>query len=147
MSLRKRLNEDLKDAMRSKHASRRDTYRGLLAAVKQVEVDQQQELDDDGIVKVLMAEAKKRREAIESYESAGRADDAHAEQVELSLIGEYLPEQMSRDAIRAIAETVISEVGATSMKDMGKIMPAVMSKVKGQADGRLVSEVVREMLS
>ncbi len=146
MSMKERITQDLKDAMRAKDAAKRDTLRNVQAAIKQVEVDQQKQLDDAGIIKVLMSEAKKRREGIEIYESAGRTADADVERQELGIIESYLPQQLSRDEIKTLAQGVIDDVGATSMKDMGKVMSGLMAKVKGQADGRLVNEIVRELL-
>lgn len=146
MTLKTRLSEDLKDAMKNKEIARRDALRTLQAAVKQIEIDKRIELDDAGVIDVLTAEAKKRRESIEAYESGGRSDKAEAERVELSLIETYLPRQLGRDELKALAQAVISEVGATSVKDISKIMPVLMPKVKGQADGRVVNEVVRELL-
>lgn len=147
MDLKERLKQDLKEAMRSKEVTRRDTVRAIQAAIKQVEVDERKELDDTGVIKILKAEAKKRNESIEAYEQANRKEDADAERAELAIIEIYLPEQMSRDQVKVIAQEVIEEVGATSMKEMGKIMPVIMKRVKGQADGKLINEVVREILS
>ena len=147
MSLKDQLKADLKTAMKSKDTQRRDVIRSLQAAIKQKEVDGQKELSDDDVIKVLMAEAKKRTESIEAYESAGRTESAESEKAELVVIQAYLPEQMSRDEIKAIAQAVIDELGVSSPKEMGKVMPALMPKVKGKADGRLVNEVVRELLS
>ncbi len=147
MDLKERLQQDLKEAMKNKEVTRRDTVRAIQAAIKQVEVDERKVLDDAGVVKILKAEAKKRNESIEAYEQASRKEDADAERAELAIIEIYLPEQMSRDQVKVIAQEVIEEVGATSMKEMGKIMPVIMKRVKGQADGKLINEVVREILS
>lgn len=147
MSLKTRIGDDLKEAMKSKDLPQRDALRILQAAFKQVEIDQRIELDDEGITKILLAEAKKRREAIEAYRGAGRDEQAASELFELGLIERYLPKQLDRDEIKAIAQAIISEVGASSLKDIAKVMPAIMSKVKGQADGKLVNDVIRELLS
>lgn len=147
MSLKDRLNADLKDAMKSKDTARRDVIRSLQAAIKQVEVDKQTQLDDDAILSVLQSEIKKRRESIEAFESGGRDADAETERQGLAIVETYMPAQLSREEIKAIAETVIAETGASSMKDMGQVMGIIMARVKGQADGRQVNEVVRELLS
>jgi uncharacterized protein YqeY len=147
MSMKERLNEDLKAAMKNKDFTRRDSLRNLQAAIKQVEIDQRIEMDDEAVIKVLMSEAKKRRESIEAYERAARSDKAENERLELQLIESYLPQQLSRDEIRVIAQAVITEIGAASPKDIGKVMAVIMAKVKGKADGRVVSEVIRELLS
>lgn len=146
MTLKIKLTDDLKAAMKDKDLPRRDTIRALQAAIKQIEVDERKELDDAGVLKVLTAEAKRRREAIEAFESGGRTEDADKERGELSLIESYLPKQLSREEVRAIVQGVISESGVTSIKELGKVMPLVMGKVQGQADGRTVNEVVRELL-
>jgi hypothetical protein len=146
MDIKTRLQQDLKEAMKSKDVLRRNTVRSIQAAIKQVEVDERKELDDTAVIKILKAEAKKRHESIDAYEQGNRQDDADAERAELAIIEIYLPEQMSREQVKAIAQEVISEVGATSSKEMGKIMPVMLKRLKGQADGKLVNEVIREIL-
>jgi uncharacterized protein len=146
-SLKVKLNDDLKEAMKAKEVARRDTLRGLLAAVRQVEVDTQKEVDDEGLLKILGAEAKRRRESIDAFTQGGRTEDANNERNELTLIESYLPQQLSRAELEAIVDAVIAETGVTSAKDMGKIMGPLMARVKGQADGKLVNEVVRSKLS
>lgn len=146
MSLKEQVRLDLADAMRSGDKEKRDTLRLLMAAIKQVEVDQQVELDDAGVLTVLEKQAKQRRESIEEYSAAGRQDLVDEEQAQLVLIESYLPEQMSRDQIADIASKVIDEVGARDPKDMGKVMGRLMPMLKGKADGRLINEVVRELL-
>lgn len=146
-SLKIKLNDDLKAAMKDKDLPRRDIVRALQAAIKQVEVDERKELDDAAVLKVLMAEAKRRREAIEAFESGGRTDDANKERHELAMIETYLPKQLSRDEVKVIAQAAIAETGVSSIKELGKVMPVIMAKVQGQADGRTVNEVVRELLN
>ncbi|PJF44423.1 MAG: glutamyl-tRNA amidotransferase [Phototrophicales bacterium] len=147
MSIKEQLTADLKAAMKNKDTARRDLIRSLQAAIKQKEVDERIELDDDAVIKILMAEAKRRRETIEAFEQAGRGEDAATEHQELAMIEAYLPKQLSQEELKALAAAVIAEVGATSAKDIGKVMPVLMPKVKGRADGRAVNEVVRELLS
>ena len=146
MSLKGQLQDDVTEAMRSGDVERRDTLRLLLAAVKQEEVDKQTQLDDSGVEAVLARQAKQRRETIADAEKADRGDLAAKEAAELAIIETYLPEMMTRDEIRVAAEAVINESGASGMQDMGKIMGQLMPQLQGNADGRLVSEVVRELL-
>ena len=147
MSLKEQLKTELKDAMRNKETLRRDVIRSLQAAIKQKEVDGQKELDDGAVLKVLQAEAKKRNESIEAYKSADRDDMVSAEEAELEIIQSYLPKQLSRDELLVIVKAVVEETGATSTKEMGKIMPALMKRVQGKADGKLLNELVREVLN
>jgi hypothetical protein len=142
-----RLMAELKEAMRSKNKQKRDTIRLLQAEMKQREVDEQRDLTADDEMAILQKEAKKRREAISELEEAGRDDQAADEKAELDIIEHFLPEQMTDTEIETIAQQVIEEVGADSMKDMGQVMGKVMDKVKGRADGNKVSGVVRKLLS
>ena len=146
-TLKERLNEDLKNAMRAHDATRRDTLRHVLAAVKQVEVDTRKELSDADVEQVLTREAKRRRESIEGFEKGGRADLVAQEQGELQLIESYLPQQMSRAEIEVLARQAIAESGASSPAQMGAVMQKLMPRVKGKADGKLVNQVVRELLA
>lgn len=146
MSLKKQLQDDVTEAMRSGDIERRDTLRLLLAAVKQEEVDRQTELDDSGVEAVLAKQAKQRRETIVDAEKAGRGDLAAKEAAELAIVETYLPDMLTRDEISVAAEAVISETGAAGMQDMGKVMGRLMPQLQGNADGRVVSEVVRELL-
>lgn len=147
MVLKEKLQEDMKDAMRAGDDQRRDVLRLLLAAVKQEEVDSRTTLGDEGVQEVLGKQAKQRREAISDAQKAGREQMAEEERAELVIIKSYLPEQMSREEIRVLAEEVIDEVGASGMQEMGQVMGRLMPKVKGRADGRVVSSVVRDLLS
>lgn len=147
MGLREKLNQDLKEAMRAKDPQTRDTLRLLLAAVKQADVDTQKSLDDKEIEALLLKQAKQRQESIAAYEKAGREDLAGPERLELTVIEAYLPKLMSRDEIADLAREIIAQVGADSPKQMGAVMGQLMPRVKGKADGRLVNEVVRELLA
>lgn len=146
MTLKEQLRLDLADAMRSGDNEKRDTLRLLLAAVKQTEVDGQKSLDDAGVQAVLTKQAKQRRESIADYEQAGRDDLAEREKAELLIIESYLPQMMSREEIMDVATQTIANLGASGPKDTGRVMGSLMPQVKGKADGRLVSEVVRELL-
>lgn len=147
MDLKERLRTDMAEAMKSGNTQNRDTLRMLLAAVKQSEVDEKKSLDDAGVVGVLTKQAKQRRESIADYQKAGRVDLVVQEEAELALIEQYLPKQMGRDEVRAIAGQIIAELGVTDAKGTGQVMSRLMPKVKGQADGRLVNDVVRELLT
>lgn len=143
---KEQLNHALKEAMKNKDNQRRDVLRLLTSAIKQVEIDTQKELTPEQVVDVLQKEAKKRRESISELTSAGRAEQAAAEQYELSVLEEFLPKQLTADELRALIQAAIAEVGATSGKDMGKVMGVIQPQTKGRADGKLVSQLVKEML-
>lgn len=141
------LADALKEAMKSKDNATRDVIRLLQSAVKQVEIDTRKDLSPDEVMDVLQKEAKKRRESIVDYEKGGRQELADAEKDELIIIEKFLPKQLSADEVREIVKAVITETGATSAKDLNKVMPVVMARVKGIADGKLVSQIVKESLS
>ncbi len=147
VAIKEQLQSDLADAMREGDQQKRDTLRLLLSAVKQAEVDGQKSLDDDGVQAILNKQAKQRRESIEEYNKADRTDLAAQEKLELDILESYLPQQMSRAEISELAIKTISQVGASNPQDMGKVMGRLMPQVKGRADGRLVNEVVRELLT
>lgn len=146
MSLKEQLRLDTADAMRSGDNEKRDTLRFLLAAIKQVEIDQKKELNDEEVLAVLNKQAKQRRESIADYEAAGREDLVFEEQAQLVLIEAYLPSQMTREEVVELATNAIAEVGAEGPQDTGKVMGRLMPQVKGIADGRMVNEVVRGLL-
>ena len=146
MSIRAQLQADMKTAMKAKDNQTRDTLRLIMAAIKQVEVDDKVTLDDKGIMSVLTKQAKQRRESIVEYEKAGRDDLAAVEKADLVVIERYLPQMMSRQEVHAIASKVVADLGVTDPKEMGQVMARLMPQVKGKADGRLVNEVVREIL-
>lgn len=141
------IKAELKTAMKNKDSDRRNVLRLVQSAIKQVEVDTQKDLDSAGVVDVLQKEAKKRREAIDDNTKAGREEQAEQERYELSVIEEFLPEQLSEDEIVVIVDEVIADVGASSPKDMGQVMGPAMAKVKGRADGKVVSKIVKQQLS
>jgi len=148
MTLKEQITNDMKAAMRTGDSETRDTLRMLLAAIKQVEVDTKQDnLKEADVLAIVNKQAKQRRESIAEYEKAGRADLAAVEIAELAIIERYLPQQMSRAEISALVAKVIAEVGASGPKDKGKVMGPLMPQVKGKADGRLVNEVVTELLA
>jgi uncharacterized protein YqeY len=144
---RAKLNEALKEAMKNKDNQRRDVIRMVLSGIKQVEVDTRKELAAEDVVTVLQKEIKTRRESIEESRKAGRLEQIDAQQEEVEILEGFLPKQLSREEIAVLAKEAIAEAGATSVKEMGKVMGFLMPKVKGVADGKLVNEVVRELLS
>ena len=146
MSMKETLQQDRIAAMRAGDTAKRNAVGLLLAAIKQEEVDNQTTLDDEGVMEVLQRQAKQRRESIADYEKAGRPEMAATEEAELTIIESYLPQQMSREQITAVAAEIIAELGVTDARGMGQVMGRLMPKVKGQADGRLVNEVVRDLL-
>ena len=147
MDLKEKLRADMATAMRDGDNDKRNTLRMLLAAVKQVEIDDQKTLDDAGVQSVLNKQAKQRRESIVDYEKAGRTEMAANEKMELDIIESYLPQMMSKAEVAAIAEQVIADLGVTDMKGMGQVMGRLMPQLKGQADGRIVNEIVRGLLN
>ncbi len=146
MNLKEKLQADMRTAMREGDSLKRDTLRLLLAAVKQEEVDEQIELDDEACLKVLTKQAKQRKESIADAQKAGRTDLVEQEEAELAVIEAYLPRMMSRAEIETAAAEVIEEQGASGMKDMGRVMGQLMPRLQGRADGSLASQVVRELL-
>lgn len=145
--LKAKLQASLKEAMISKNNFRRDTMRLLQSAVKQVEVDTRKELTDDDVMKILQKEVKKRRESIEEAKKIGRTDIVDNESAEAAIIEEFLPAQLSREQIVVLAKEAVAASGATSAKEMGKVMSILAPKVKDIADGRVVNEVVKELLN
>ena len=144
---REKMQADLKDAMRARDRRRTGVIRMALNAIKQEEIDSQKTLSAEDATAILLREAKKRRESIAEAEKAGRDDLAEAEKAELAILESYLPQQLSPDAIREMARQAIAETGATTPKDMGQVMRVLMPRVKGQADGKVVNQIVRELLS
>ncbi len=147
MTLKERIMSDLKKAMKERDEVKVRTLRMVVASIKNWEVENVKEIDDEGVIAVLTKEAKKRKEAIEEYRKAGREDLAGSEEEELKVIESYLPERMSEEEIKKLILETIEEVKATSPKDLGKVMKVIMPKIKGRADGKLVNEMVRKILS
>lgn len=143
---RPKLQAALKEAMVNKDNIRRDVIRLSLNALKQVEIDTQKPLSAEEALAVLQKEAKKRRESIDEADKAGRIELATQERTELAILEEFLPKQLSREEIESLAREAITQSRATSSNDMGKVMGVLMPKVKGMADGKLVNQIVRELL-
>ena len=146
MSIKEKLMADMKAAMKAKDKIRLETIRLVRGMIRNIEIDSQSELDDDGVLDVLAKSVKMRVEAIEQYEQAGRDDLAEKEKAELTVLQEYMPQPLSEAELNAIIEESIGEAEATGMKDMGKVMQVVMPKVKGRANGKTVNQLVREKL-
>ena len=148
MSLKEQLMSDFKDAMKAKDEVRKDTISFARAAVKQYEIDNRKELDDEGIVAILAKQVKMRKDALSDFEKAGRMDLADAYKQEIEVLQKYLPAQLSADEIRDIVKATAAELGIEGGKqNMGKLMGAVMGKVKGVADGNDVRKVIEEFLA
>lgn len=152
MSLREQLASDLKEAMRARDETRKRTLRSVIAAIKQAETQldsagQRVTLDDEDVLAILAKQAKQRQESITEYGKAGREDLVAEEQAELEILEEYLPRQLSRDEIEVEARQAIAEVGATGRQDMGKVMRLLMDRLRGRADGKVVNQVVTELLA
>ncbi|MCG5513303.1 GatB/YqeY domain-containing protein [Ectothiorhodospira shaposhnikovii] len=146
-SLKSRITEDMKAAMRGGDKSRLGTVRLILAAIKQMEVDSRTELDDAQILAVLDKMVKQRRESISQYQQAGRDDLAQVEQAELEVIQAYLPQALTDDEIRQMIDAALAESGAESVRDMGKVMNLLKPRMQGRADMAAVSGMVKTRLS
>ena len=146
MSLKDKLMEDLKVAMKNHNEVKKNTVTMIRAAIKQIEVDKRVELDDNEVTEIISKEAKKRKDALAEFEKAGREDLISQTNEELAIIKEYLPEELSTEELTKIIEDTIKEVGAETMKDMGKVMQAVKTKTAGRADGKTINEIVKSKL-
>ena len=147
MSLIAQIEEELKDAMRARDDDRRDALRLILSSLRSAEKDLQRPLSDDEELQVLQRERKRRVEAAEAFRGGGREEQAEQEERELAVLEEFMPEPLSEDELERIVDDVIAEVGATSMRDIGRVMADVMPQIAGRADGGTVSQLVREKLA
>ena len=147
MTLIVRIQEELETAMRERDATRRDTLRLILANLRSAEKELRRELNDQEELQVLQRERKKRVEAFEAFEAAGREEQADKEDFELEVLEEFMPDPLSEEELDEIVDDVIAEVGATSLRDIGRVMADVMPRVSGKADGSAVSQIVREKLA
>ncbi len=146
MSLKEQIKDDIKVAMRAKEKHKRDTLRNIQAAIKQIEVDQRIEVDDDIVEKILMKYAKQREDAIVQFREAGRDDLVAKDEAELALVMSYLPEPMDDEELENILQGIIASTGAASMKDMGKVMGAAKSTIGSRADGGRINQIVKKLL-
>ena len=147
MSLIARLEDELKQAMVARDGPRRDALRLILSSLRSAEKELQRPLHDDEELQVLQRERKRRAEAIEAFRSAGREEQAEGEEKELEILEEFMPEPLGEDELEEIIDDVIAEVGATNLRDLGRVMADVMPQVSGRADGSVVSQLVREKLA
>lgn len=149
MTLRDRLMEDMKQAMKDKESGRLklSVIRMVRSAAKNVEIDRRKELDDNELLEVLAKEVKMRRDSLDEFRKADRPELLATLEQEIAVLMEYLPEQMSEAEVRALVTQAVADAQAASAKDMGKVMALLMPKVKGRADGKLVNSIVKEMLS
>lgn len=145
-NLAKRLNEDLKQAMRGGDTVKRSVIRLALAAVQNAEIARQADLEDSDVLGIIAKEARQRQESIEAFKQGNRQDLVAQEEAELAILQEYLPQQMTRDELVIEAQKVIAEVGAEGPSDKGKVMPRLIAQLKGRADGREINTVVTELL-
>ena len=147
MSLINRMEQELKEAMLEHDNERRDALRLILASLRSAEKDLQRPLSDDEELQVLQRERKRRIEAAEAFRSGGREEQAAAEEQELAVLEEFMPAPLSEEEIEEIIDDAIAEVGATSLRDLGRVMADVMPQVAGRADGSAVGQIVREKLA
>jgi Uncharacterized conserved protein, COG1610 len=146
MSLKEQIDADYKAAMKARDDLKVSVLRLLRSAIHNAEIDKQRALTDDEILGVIQSEVRKRRESIEAFQQGGRQDLVEREQAELAILESYLPKALTHEELEALVRETIREVGALSVRDMGKVMSALMPKVRGRADGREVSNLVRQIL-
>lgn len=148
MSIKDQLTEDMKQAMKDRENGklRLSVIRMVRSNIKNVEINDKKELTDDEVLAVLMKEVKMRQDSLEEFQKAGRSELVAQAEEEIKILKKYLPEALSDEELKGIVAEVVAEVGAATMKDMGKVMPAVMAKTKGRADGKRINAMVRELL-
>ena len=146
MGLKEQIQNDLKNAMKAKDVFTRDTLRFLISAIKQVEVDSRKELSDEDIIKIIQKSVKQREEAASQYKEGGREDLYEKEIKEANILKSYLPKQLDDAELEEEVKKIIEEVGATSMKDMGKVMGTATKKLAGRADGKRINQMVKKIL-
>lgn len=145
--LKEKLLSDMKESMKNKETVRKNVIQMIRASILQIEKDNQKEVNDDEIIQIIAKEAKKRKDSLADYEKSGREDLISEIKEEIKIIDEYLPEQLSTEEIEKIVAEIISEIGATSMKDMGAVMKAAKEKIGASSDGKTINEVVKKLLS
>lgn len=147
MTLKERLADDLKSAMKEKNVIRKNVVQMVRAAVLQFEKDNKVTLEDDGVLEVIAKQLKQRKDSLPDYEKSGRDDLIADLKAEMDVLMDYLPKQLSREELEVIVKEIVEEVGAVSIKDMGKVMAAAKAKTVGRADGRMINEVAKALLS
>jgi uncharacterized protein YqeY len=146
MSLRVQIKDDIKAAMKAKDTAKRDALRLLDSAMKQIEVDERKELSDDDVLAIISKQVKQRNDSATQYKEAGRDDLLEKESAEIAIFETYLPAQLSDDELTTAVKEIIAQTGATSMKDMGKVMGAAKAKIGNLADGKRINECVKALL-
>lgn len=147
MSLKEQIKNDIKEAMRAKEIVRRDTLRNIQAGIKQIEVDERKEVTDADVEAILAKYLKQREDAKAQFAEAGRDDLVAKEDEEIAIVQSYLPEPMSDEELESTLKEIITQVGAESMKDMGKVMGAAKSAIGSRADGGRINQVVKKLLA
>lgn len=142
-----KFSEDLKTALKAHEKLKVTALRNIIAKVKAIQIDRKEQLTDADIQKILLSYSKQLKDSIDQYQAAGRADLVDNESAELRIVESYLPEQLTEAEIKTIVQRIISESGAASMADMGKVMPLVMQAISGKGDGKIASKLVREFLA
>ena len=141
------LKQDLKEALKAQHNVKKSVYRFILSAIHNEEIKIGKQLNDEEVMKLLIKQAQQRKDSIEAFTNAKRSDLVDKESEELEIISKYLPEQISEEKIKELAQKAIQETNAESVKDLGKIMPILMKQLGGQADGKTVNKIVMELLN
>jgi uncharacterized protein YqeY len=141
------LKQDLKEALKAQHNVKKSVYRFILSAIHNEEIKVGKQLSDEEVMKLLIKQAQQRKDSIEAFKNAQRSDLVDKESEELEIISKYLPEQISEEKIKELAQKAIQETNAESVKDLGKIMPVLMKQLGGQADGKTVNKIVMELLN
>ncbi|WP_457743586.1 GatB/YqeY domain-containing protein [Sulfurimonas sp.] len=147
MSLRETINQAVKEAMKAKDTKKRDALRLLMSAFKQIEVDERKELSDDDVIKIIQTQVKRRNDAASQYKDAGRDDLMQIELDEISYYEVYLPKQLTDEELTTALKSIIEKTGATSVKDMGKVMSMASKELAGRADGKRISNCVKSLLT
>jgi len=146
MSLKEQISNDIKTAMKEKNSALRDALRLLASAFKQIEVDERKELSDDDVIKIIQKQVKQRNDAMTQYRDAGREDLYEKEASEAAIFETYLPKQLTDDELEAALKSIITSIGATSIKDIGKIMGAASKALGVTADGKRINECAKRIL-
>ena len=147
MTLRERINQDLKDAMKAKDTKKRDALRLLMSAFKQIEVDERKELSDDDVIKIIQTQVKRRNDSASQFKDANRDDLMQIELGEIAIYTPYLPAQLNDNELEDALKNIISKVGALTIKDIGKVMGVASKELSGLADGKRINDCVKVLLS
>ncbi len=146
MGLKEKINGDLKEAMLARDKIRTSTLRLLIASIKNAEIEKRREISDEEFIEIINREVRKRKEAIAEFEKGNRPDLVEKELSEMNILKQYLPEEIPVEELKKMLARVIEELGASSLKDLGRVMSRIMPEVKGRADGKMVNQLAREML-